>query len=844
MNRFFILFCAITIVIPIHFLLADQEYSDNAQHYVNQEYGIVEQIYKSDNNNPWIYLLRDAHFNVDAQHNISAILNQLADNNRIDSIYMEGSTGQIDTTIFSKYPHAQTRDEVANYLLNKSYINGVEYFAATSDSHLIPEGIEDPNTYTENLVYLQQAIDNQVCYQSLTDQILDFVHNNKKCIESSELIDFENWRSLYQRDKLTLARLCENISDKANIDLTSYPNISLLIKADRLSQKIDQKILSIEETRALSYLTGKISDSDLEHLFEQRVASHIGENNLNIFYQNLLNHLNAKSNTREQFNYIALYANILSMQTNINFKALNNERHSLEQAYINLFAKTDKGKNIYQLEQCSILLEKFFNLTMNADEARQLLYNQDDYTIDHLSDLARIVNPDMPFIPEDSYEAYSNALQTVSRFYRLAIERDTILARNTLDKMNCTNAKSAVVFTGGFHTPGMIEYFSRHNINVAVIQPVIPSFTGSSQSLNYSDSFIKTQTSIEAFIDRVINAIAIPRWLSSTPVGISENKKNIKMIETASYLMSLHAEHILQGDRHKASSDVIEIVNTALKMTGTDRLHDISLHAIRRYAQYREYELRIHGEPLFFYFTNRNDDFLWKTVTDDIQTIFADPTLFTDTLLMSVAKSPVELIAVPARTPEDILSDDFIAWAQDQSLSEAQKTQLLLPPPAVITVTRDDDTLNISLVSLDRESKDKNVVYQDQIPDSNISSDFIMRLTQSIRTTFAPRFSISPRIIVITPDTSSADVIDGNNPSLFAQQINPLKSHLRKKFSEEEDFSDFPFDTTSAEQQSITNEQLVDKFMRHAQRQNSFSAIISLAEKASNKRLLYYFIQP
>ncbi len=838
MLKIFVLFCTITLIMPVHTLLATPKDCAEVQSYISKEYGIVEEIYKSEDKNPWIYLLRDAHFNVDAQHNIAEILKQIVENNRIDALYMEGSAGQIDTTIFSKYPHTQSRNEVAEYFLKKAYINGVEYFTTTTDSHLIPEGIEDADTYTENLSYLQQAIDNQTLYRSLTNRMIDFVQNNKTCIVSAELLDFETWRSQYNNDKLTLALLCKNLSKTANIDPTSYPNIAFLIKSDNLLQKIDQKELAIEETRALSYLSGKVSDSVLKHLFEQRIASHIGENNLNNFYYNLLDHLNNLCDTHERFKNISMYANALAIQAKINFKVLNDERHSLEQAYINLFAKTDKERTIYQLEQYSILLEKFFNLTMDADEARQLLDNKADYTIEHLSTMARIVNTDMTFIPEDTSSAYPDALQTVSKFYRLAIDRDTILARNAIEKMNLTDAQFAVVFTGGFHTPGMIEYFSQHHINVAVIQPVIPSSSGSSQPLNYSDSFIKTQTKIEAFIDRVINAIAIPRWLSSVPIGISENQKNIKMIETASYLMALHAEHVLQGDRHKASSDVIETVNTALKMTGTNRLRDVSLHAIRRYAQYREYELRIHGESLFFYFTNRNDDFLWETVTEDMQSIFADTTLFTDTLLMSVAKTPVELTAVPARTPEDILSDSFIAWAQDQSLPEEQKTQLVLPPPAVITVTRDEDTLVVSLVSLDGQSKDKNVVYQDQLPDSDISGEFIVRLTQSIRTTFAPRFSISPRIIVINPDTSEADLIDGNNPAMFAKQSNPLKSHLRKKSTEEEDFSDFPFDTTFAEQQSITNEQLVDKFMRHAQRENSFSAIISLAGKASNKRLL------
>ena len=832
--------CIIAITFHLHALYAAQNNVIDLQRSINKEYGIIEHIHTAQEDRPWVLLLRDAHFNINAQYNSAAILNQLSEYKLIDALYVEGASGSLNTDIIRLYPHNETRNEVANYLLKKSYINGVEYFTTTLNCPVIPEGIEDPETYIDNLAYLQKIIDNQKMYSSFAHQILNFVKTNKDYILSEELRNFENWREQYQSNQLSLAQFCTKLLTAAKINRSRYPNISLLLESDKLLQQIDQQVLSLEETRALSYLSGILSDDALQNLFKQRVTSHIGHDELNSFYSNLLSHID-ELDAQQQYHSIIMYTHVLDMQAKIDLQALDEEHYALEKHFIALVAKTNCEQSIYQLEEQAYTLQSFFNLSMTAKEAQTFLNHHNQYTLQSLTELAATINNETPLSITDQSGTYSKALKTVTQFYRLAITRDTILARNMINKIETDNIQYAVVFAGGFHTPGMIEYCINHNINIAVIKPMITSDIAIEKSPDYTDSFITNQTNIEKFISRVINAIAIPRWLSDTPVGISENQKNIKMIETASYLMALHAEHILQGDRNKASSEVIEIVNTALHMTGIKRFHNIALQEIRRYPQYREYELRINGESIFFYFAHRNDEFLWKTVTEDMQSILADPTLFTDSLLMSVAQNPIELIAVPARSQNDILTDTFITWAQDHTLATTQTTKLTLPEPAIITTSRDAETLVISLVSLDRETKEKKVVYQERVPDSGISGDFIVRLTQSIRTTFAPRFSISPRIIVIQPNTDESELLEA---SLFSQQQSPLKSHLKKRFSEKESFSDFPFETTATEQQTITDAQLIEKFIRHAQRQNSFASIIAQAGKASSKRLLTILSSP
>ncbi|MDX9703094.1 MAG: hypothetical protein RBU23_08640 [Candidatus Auribacterota bacterium] len=813
--------------------------------YISEKYGSVDELRRTTNSDRWIFLLRDAHFNIDAQRNIASILNQLYENGQLDCMYMEGACGTIDTTILKKYPHAPTRNNVADYLLEKSYINGVEYFISTCDNPLYLEGIEDAATYAENLEYLKSAVTGKNAHQAMIDQLIQFVKINKKKVLSIEMLDFERWREQYHTNQFTLTNYCIKLRTETNVDLSAYKNISLLLEADALLQKIEHGALAKEETSALSYLSVRVTDTVIQQLFSQRLSSHIRQSGLHIFYRTLLDNLNQFCDSGHLFKNIVIYSKALEIQRLINLNKLDSERKELEYRYIQRFAQTDSERFLYRLEERTLLLQQFFDLTMNAQETRKLLDNKSDYTEKNLLRLVAGINPEIPFTLAQPDICFDAALENVANFYRLALDRDQILAGNALAKMEKINARYSVVFTGGFHTQGMIDYFSRHNINIAVIKPFIPTESlVAVQSDGYMDSFITTHTKIEAFINKAINAIAIPRWLSSVPIGISENEKNIKMVETATYLMSLHAEHILQGDIRKASPEVIETVNTALRSMGISHLNNVSLQAIRRYPQYREYELMINGKSLFFYFTNRTENFLWKTIAQDMQSVLTDTDIFTGSLWMSVADTPVKMVASPARDQQDILTDEFIAWAREQSVMNTSKTHVAISSPAVITVTRDAADLVVSLVALDRLSKEKNVVYQDRIPASNIYADFIIRMTQSILDTFSSAYSISPQIVVINPDTGASAVVDSGNPSLFAQQTNPLLSSLQKHHSEEESFSDFPFETTLQETKTITDKQLIEKFIRHAKRQNSYKPIISLVKKASNKRLLTILSSP
>lgn len=832
-----IVFILATVMSPYVVTSSAYEHKDISD-LISRNYGSIDHIHRAQDTQRWIFLLRDAHFNVGAQRNIAAILSQLRDHNQLDAIYLEGAAGNLDISLLARYPHDMTLREVSDFLLKKSHINGVEYFAATSNSHIVPEGIEDADAYIDNLTYLKQALANKDEYRAITDQILEFVEHGKKSVLSLELLEFEHLRQQYTTNELSLAGYCTSLQAPRKSTSDAYPNIRLLLESGRLLEQISDADLSGDETRALSYLTGRIDETVLQHLFAQRISSHIDTNNVYEFYKTLIEELNRCGVTDKQFPDLYAYFTAVSLQNKIDFIELDCERNRLEQDYIERFAQSEAERSLYTLERRAVLLQQFFDLTLNAKEARRMLDHHADYSS---ATFARLIHDiDSSLSPESVgvNARLDNARIEVSAFYDLALQRDSILARNALVKMNRTGAQYAVVFTGGFHTPGMIGYLSEHNVNIAVIKPVIPSSDIASQSAGYSESFISTRTKLESFINRVINAIAIPRWLSFVPLGISENEKNIKMLETATYLMSLHAEHIIRGDRHKASPEIIETVNAALQSLNIDRLKKIQISAIRRFPQYREYELQINGESLFFYFTDNNPDFVWKTVTDDIQSILADTDVFTGTLFAAIADTPVKMVAAPVETQDTLMTDDFVEWARAQSMASAEKTTVDMPAPAVITVTRDAGQLVVSLVALDNLTRDKNVVYQDRLPADGLSVDFIARLTQSIRATFGSSLNIAPKTVVINPFTDTSGAVDVSDRAQFEKQANPLLRPTKNRYDKEESFSDFPFETTSAEKQTLSDTQLVEKFIRHVKRQASYSTVISLAKKATNKRLL------
>jgi len=98
-----------------------------------------------------VVLIQDAHCHYDAQLKESEIIKILIEKYGFEAVYLEGAVGQVDTSIFTAYPHKEIKEKVFKEALKKGEINGADYYAIMRDNELTwMHGVEDEELYKQN----------------------------------------------------------------------------------------------------------------------------------------------------------------------------------------------------------------------------------------------------------------------------------------------------------------------------------------------------------------------------------------------------------------------------------------------------------------------------------------------------------------------------------------------------------------------------------------------------------------------------------------------------------------------------------------------------------------------
>ena len=64
-------------------------------------------------------------------------------------------------------------------------------------------------------------------------------------------------------------------------------------------------------------------------------------------------------------------------------------------------------------------------------------------------------------------------MATLDHFYQVAQKREAAFVENALKEMEKESVKTAVLATGGFHTPGLTHFLREKGISYVVISPRI-----------------------------------------------------------------------------------------------------------------------------------------------------------------------------------------------------------------------------------------------------------------------------------------------------------------------------------------------------------------------------------
>jgi len=194
-----------------------------------EDWGTVQSVFRApDPRAPWIVHIQTVHADYRAQKRIEQLLEYLTEKYSISLALLEGASGELDPTLLKFFSDEDMNLAVADRLAQKGVLTGVELFALSSPEGFKAVGVEDVESYRENLMMFRQVMSKRKASElflgGLTKQISRLIHQleNREFRETVKL-----WES-FQRNGEDfyglIRRFIALAKEHLNTDLTGAPS--------------------------------------------------------------------------------------------------------------------------------------------------------------------------------------------------------------------------------------------------------------------------------------------------------------------------------------------------------------------------------------------------------------------------------------------------------------------------------------------------------------------------------------------------------------------------------------------------------------------------------------------
>lgn len=443
------------------------------------------------NPNNIVINIQDLHANPQVQKNINSILNYLASNNDIKSIYLEGASGKVDIS-WLKDLNIKDKTEISNTLVNIGMLTGTEFFSI-NDTHNIPlYGLEDKTIHQDNINRLFLMITDSSFLKEKLLSIKKDLNTLNNIFVNSENKKFAKIVNKYQAKKMSalefysiLIKYIDNIatnSDKynnlINLSKEDYPNILLLRELLSAENEIDKNNLYKEFKVILSEIKGILTTTQYQK-FLSVTDNTTNINELTYFIKNFA--INNNLDLSQKYPNINLLIQCRTAAENINFtKVLKEEKLIIN----NIKVALSYNSNEYEI----IFLNDFYTYLEKA-LTNNLTARDYDYFIVSINKFEMLYPK---YVVYNQLKDINKHIEIAKQFYKTNNERNNIFVEQIKKDVTSKDKSIIVLVTGGYHTEGLKEILSKQNVSFITITPQI---TGLTNDFNlYNDIIVQEST--------------------------------------------------------------------------------------------------------------------------------------------------------------------------------------------------------------------------------------------------------------------------------------------------------------------------------------------------------------
>jgi len=451
--------------------------------------------------NPVLFI-QDAHANPDAQKNIAAILNLLAEKNQLAGVAVEGAFGPVDGRLLDIFDDEKINREFSDQLVAQGQLTGAEIFSRDARDFQVPVSGADDRTWYLNSYKAYQKVKEDKTSQVVIENYRKAEVRLEMAVLNPELARFfrerRNWlgKGSEAADYVRLAgRLTKSL---LGIDLAvperqfEWPALMRLVRSLELEDKMDAGRVKADILRLKNDWEGKpqavllenasaallsaVQDRGFRAWLEQQDPPSIRTTRR--FFEALMGASAEAGLSLLNYPDFLSFAAILILHEEISTSALMDELGPLEEKILEKLIQSPKEREVIRFSQDLDILEKLMELKLTREDYQVLIQRQKDFSAVALNErLQQLMNASGLADPPVDLLA-QNTLEAALDFYHGSTERDSVLVQKTLElkearRQNPDSLKVTVLIAGGFHQEGILRELDARGIAHAVLTPKI-----------------------------------------------------------------------------------------------------------------------------------------------------------------------------------------------------------------------------------------------------------------------------------------------------------------------------------------------------------------------------------
>ncbi len=452
----------------------------------------------------WV-LIRDIHCQAQAQERIAITLEQLARENLLDQVLVEGASGPVQTLLYEIFPDKDARTQVARKFLRQGLLTGAEFskivMGLKNETSLY--GVEEPHLYSENFKAFHLCRKYAESLKEGVSAIDAWLQSLKDKAYSSDLKRIDQFsKSLHSNSP----KWQEWVKELEFI-FKSHPH--LLAKTSSLkdfltffqeTNAFDSKEAQTQLDQLIKDLQTRLSPNAFKEIVKITLEYRLGHIKADEYLAQLKQNYEKENSVQKdlfqkEYPQLQTWLSISQKEKKFDFDVLWNELISFVQGFLYEQARLEKVEDIADFDETWKIFKKLIRLELTRRELETTglkgFKNTQSRAITMQALSQKYNVQDLNLENSQIIHQFDDCMREALKFYEFALKRDEVMAEKALmvtsrqSRVPSQKTQNSdlletgdrgpvtVLITGGFHTEGIQKILEKKKISYIACTPEI-----------------------------------------------------------------------------------------------------------------------------------------------------------------------------------------------------------------------------------------------------------------------------------------------------------------------------------------------------------------------------------